>query len=331
MGFEYPKFLYLLLLIPGVIWFFIISSRKKKEVLEKFVSNEILARLIPISAIKVKKIKTFLIILSILFIIISLAGPQYGARLVEVKRRGVDIIVALDCSKSMLSEDIKPNRLEKAKSELKTLIHKLDGDRIGIIVFAGTAFLQCPLTVDYEAATMFLNLIDTNTVPIPGTLIGDAIRLAIKSFSQKERKYKVLILLTDGEDHRSNPLDAAKEAKKNGIRIFTIGIGESIGEPIPIRDESGKIISYHKDKQGKIVTSRLDEELLQKIALETNGKYYHATASEFELDNLLNEINSMEKKELKSTKQIRYENRYQIFLFLAFLSLVIEWILPERK
>jgi Ca-activated chloride channel family protein len=231
----------------------------------------------------------------------------------------------------MNAEDVKPNRLEKAKGEIIGFIDKLEGDRIGLVAFAGKAFIQCPLTLDYGAVRIFLDSVNTKIIPVPGTAIGEAIRCAIGAFNQKERKYKALILLTDGEDHGTQPIKAAEEAKKHGIRIYTIGIGSPEGEPIPIRGATGAIIGYKRDAKGNIVMSKLDEITLEKIALITNGKYYRATPGEIELDKIYKEICKMEKKELFTRKFTQYEDRFQIFLVIALFVLCLECVISDRK
>jgi len=331
MHFEYPSFLYTLVLIPILIIFFIFAWKNRISTLEKFASPSAVVRLTSNLSNRKRILKIILIISGMFFLIISIVGPQVGGKLVEIKRTGVDIIIAIDCSTSMLAKDMKPDRMTKAKESLYLLINKMKNDRIGIIAFAGVAFLQCPLTLDYSAAKMLLSNIDTNLIPKPGTAIGDAIRLAIKSFSQKERKYKSLILLTDGEDHKSDPLGAAILAKKEGVRIYTVGIGKPEGELIPVYDKTGKLIEYKKNKKGEVVSSKLDELLLQKIALETGGKYYRATESDIELDKIYEDISSMEKKELKSTTYVKYENRYQIFALISILLLLADMVISERK
>ena len=280
---------------------------------------------------KKQRRKVDLMLLGVFFLLFSLARPQLGTKLTLMKREGVDIIIAMDVSLSMLAEDIKPNRLEKAKQEINGLISRMKGDRVGLVAFAGVPFVQCPLTLDYSAAKMFLDIIDVNLIPQPGTALGDAVRASIKAFNQKERKYKVLILLTDGEDHDSDPLGAAEEASKEGIRIYTIGIGSVQGEPIPIKDNRGQVTGFKKDKEGSVIVSRLDEVTLQKIALTTGGKYYHATSGEMELDKIYDEISKMEKKELEGKLLTQYEDRYQYFLLLSVVFLTIEFLLSERR
>ncbi|MFH1259420.1 MAG: VWA domain-containing protein [Elusimicrobiota bacterium] len=331
MRFHYPLFLNFIWLWLGVIVFYLWAFKKKRALLNSFAQENILAKLTPGVNFPFQRLKAVLITAGLFFVMISLAGPQWGARLMEVKRRGVDIILAVDCSLSMQAEDMKPTRLEKAKQELASFIDEARGDRIGIIAFAGSAFLQCPLTLDYSANKMFLKIIEPGLIPYPGTALGEAIRLAIKSFSSKERKYKVLILLTDGEDHRSQPLEAAEAAAKEGIRIYTIGIGSPTGELIPLRDESGKALGYKKNKSGELVTSKVDEATLQKIALATSGKYYRATSGEVEVEKIYQDISGMEKKELQSRIYSQYEERYQYFLFFGLILLLFELFIPETK
>lgn len=332
MKFSYPGYLSFLILIPAILIFYFLLFKLKKKMLLTFAGTKLLYKLVSPEVIKIQKQKSIILIFALLFLILGLSGPQIGSKLIEVRRKGIDIIIAIDCSNSMRAEDIKPNRLQRAKYELASLIDKLQGDRVGIIVFAGTAFLQCPLTTDYSAAKMLLDIIDPDLLPVQGTAIGTAIRLAIKSFSQKERKYKALILLTDGEETaNSDPENAAQEAKKEGIRIYTIGYGSVEGELIPIKDEYGNIKGYKKDKKGDLVVSRLDETLLQKIALITDGKYYRATNGEIAVDYILEDISRMEKKLLHSRYQSLYEDRFQYFILISILLLFIELVLPERK
>ncbi len=332
MKFCYPEYLMLLSLIPIVIVFFIINWGYKKKLLSKFAQFSLVTKLVPVEGWKVQKVKMILLIVSLLFLILGLSGPQIGSKVQEIKRYGIDVIIAIDCSNSMLAEDIKPNRLQRAKYELSSLIDLLQGDRVGIIVFAGTAFLQCPLTLDYTAAKMFLDIIDTSLMPVQGTAIGAAIRLAIDSFPKEELKYKALVLLTDGEETaNSDPIGAAEEAKKYGIRIYTIGYGRPEGEIIPLKDRSGNIIGYKKDKKGEVVVSKLDEDLLQRISYITGGKYFRAIDGSINPQYIYEEISGMEKKVLQSKFRKMYENRFQYFIFISLLLLTIEFLLPEKR
>ena len=321
----------LLVLIPVLLAFYWVVFRLKRKALERFGSLDLMKKLALSFSPRKQRWKVALLILAVFFLLFSLARPQLGTRLTLMKREGVDIVIAMDCSLSMLAEDFKPSRLEKAKQEVNGLISRMRGDRVGLVAFAGVAFIQCPLTLDYSAAQMFLDIIDTRLIPQPGTAVGDAIRASVKAFNQKERKYKVLILLTDGEDHDSDPLGAAEEAAADGIRIYAIGIGSVQGEPIPLKSSRGMVEGYKKDKEGSVVVSKLDETTLQKIALATGGKYYHATSGEMELDRIYDEISKMEKKELEGKMMTQYEDRYQFFLFISILLLVVEFLLTERR
>ena len=321
----------LLILLPLLIVFYWFVFRMKKKAKERFGNLALMEKLSLSFNPKKQRWKVVLILLGIFFLLFSLARPQLGTKLALMKREGVDIVIAIDVSFSMMAEDIKPNRLEKAKQEVNGLISRMRGDRVGLVAFAGVPFVQCPLTLDYSAAKLFLDIIDVNLIPQPGTAIGDAIRTSIEAFNQKERKYKVLILLTDGEDHDSDPLGAAEEAAKEGIRIYTIGIGSVQGEPIPLKNNQGLVTGFRKDKEGSVVVSRLDEVTLQKIALTTGGKYYHATSGEMELDKIYDEISKMEKKELEGRLLTQYEDRYQYFLLLSVIFLTIEFLLSERR
>ncbi len=325
-------FIYVLaVLIPLLLVFFWLIFRMKKRAMQRFGNLSLLQKLSLSFSPRKQRWKVALFVLAVFFLLFSLARPQLGTKLTLMKREGVDIVIAMDCSLSMLAEDFKPNRLEKAKQEVNGLIARMQGDRVGLVAFAGVAFVQCPLTIDYSAAQMFLDIMDVNLIPQAGTAVGDAIRTSIKAFNQKERKYKVLILLTDGEDHDSDPLKAAEEAAQEGIRIYTIGIGSSQGEPIPIRNERGEVTGFKKDREGNVVVSKLDETTLQKIALTTGGKYYHASSGEMELDKIYDDISKMEKKELEGKLMVQYEDRYQYFLFISIVLLVVEFMISERR
>lgn len=330
LKFQYPVFLHGLWGILFLIAFFIYISRYKEILLKRFGHLEMLNKMMPGYSKKRVVWKSILFILAYALLIIALADPQIGQTLEEVKREGVDIIVALDVSISMLAEDIAPNRLEKAKHEVLKLIDLLQGDRIGLVAFAGMAHVQCPLTLDYSAAKLFLRLMDTDLIPQPGTAVGDAIQKSIKAFNQKERKYKVLVLITDGEDHESDPVKAAEEAAREGILIYTIGLGSPQGVPIPLYDRYGNPSGFKKDRQGNVVTTKLDVTTLQKIAYITNGKYYISSAGETELEDIYSEVSQLEKKELSSRQFSQYEDRFQIFIALALLALIIETFLPLR-
>jgi Ca-activated chloride channel family protein len=330
MKFGNLSYFFLLWLIPGLVFFYIYAFLKKDRFIKEFCGTELFEKLIPAVQKGRQKLKAFLLITAIFFLIIALVRPKWGFHWEDIKRVGIDIIVAVDVSKSMLAEDVKPNRLERAKREVYDLCRMLDGDRIGLIAFAGTSFVQCPLTLDYGAFRMFLDYLDPDLIPTPGTAIGDAIVRATESFSRRERTSKALIIITDGEDHGSDPLEAGKAAKKEGVRIFTIGIGKDSGTPIPAGDGSG---GFLKDQQGNLVLSKLDETTLQKIALETGGSYVRSVTGDMDLEKIyLTEIKgSIEQKELRSTRKKRWEDRFQWFMFAGLLLLLAEFFVRERK
>ncbi|HDQ00232.1 MAG TPA: VWA domain-containing protein [bacterium] len=329
--FATQYYLHLLWLVPILVVFYMLVFRWKKNALARFGQLELIQKLTMSISKKRQLIKVCLLIVAMILMILSLARPQLGTQLEQVKREGVDILIAIDVSLSMKAEDIKPNRLEKAKHAVGNFINMLQGDRVGILAFAGEAFVQCPLTLDYGAAKMFLEILDTDLIPTPGTAIGESILLAVKTFEQRERKHKVLLLITDGEDHAGEPLKAAEVAEKDGVVIYTVGIGSVKGVPIPMYNESGRNIGFKKDREGQVVTSKLDELTLEKIALQTGGKYYRASGAESELDKIYDEISKMEKKELASLKFSQYEDRFQYILIVAIILLIVEVFISERK
>ncbi len=331
LRFGYPHFFQLYWLTPILLIFFIWSVRRKKKLLNRIGDEELINRLLQSVSRKKQIWKLVLIFFAFIVMVFALADPQIGTKLEEVKRSGVDIFVGLDVSKSMLAEDVPPNRLEKAKHEILTFIDRLEGDRIGLICFAGIAFVQCPLTLDYSAAKLFLDDIDTDIIPQPGTAIGRAITLAKESFVTKQFKHKVLVLITDGEDHEVDPVEIAKEAHKEGVIIYTIGIGSQQGAPIPIFDSYGNRVGYKKDRDGQVVTTKLDVLTLEKIAFETSGKYYISSTGESELNKIYNEIARLEEKELSSRQFTQFEDRFQFFLALVIILLIIETLLSERR
>ncbi len=331
LRFGHQIFLQLLWLIPLLVLFYVMAFRWKRQALARFGNLELIKKLTQSISRHRQVAKVVLIIFAVIFMIFALARPQIGTKLEEVKREGVDILVAIDVSLSMKAEDIKPNRLEKAKHMVSNIIDLLQGDRIGLIAFAGDAFVQCPLTLDYGAAKMFLDIIDTDLLPTPGTAIGAAIMKAVQTFDERERKHKVLILITDGEDHAGEPLKAAEIAEKEGVVIYTVGIGSVQGVPIPIYNEAGRNVGYKKDRNNQVVTSKLDEVTLEKIALQTGGKYYRASGGESELKKIYEEISKMEKKELASLKFSQYEDRFQYVLIFSIILLTAEVFISERR
>lgn len=331
LRFANQIYLHFLWIIPLLIVFYVFVFRWKKNALRRFGNLELIQKLTQSISKRRQIAKVSLIVVAVFFMIFSMAQPQIGTKLEEVKREGVDILVAMDVSLSMKAEDIKPNRLEKAKHMVSNVIDLLQGDRVGLIAFAGVPFVQCPLTLDYGAAKMFLDIMEADLIPTPGTAIGAAILKAVETFEQRERKHKVLILITDGEDHEGEPLKAAEVAEKEGVVIFTVGIGSVRGVPIPLYNESGRNIGFKKDRENKVVTSKLDELTLEKIALQTGGRYFRATGGESELKKIYEEIAKMEKKELASLKFSQYEDRFQYIIILGIILLAIEVFISERR
>ncbi|ODS31456.1 MAG: von Willebrand factor type A protein [Candidatus Scalindua rubra] len=275
-------------------------------------------------------IKAAFAVVAILFVIFSLVQPKWGYHWEEVERKGIDIVVAVDTSRSMLADDIKPDRLGAAKREIRDLLNVVEGDRIGLVAFAGTAFIQCPLTLDYGAFSLFLDDLDTNLIPVGGTSFGEAIKKSMSAFNDKLKKHKAIVLITDGEDHQGNAIEMSKVAKDKGIIIYTVGVGKKEGAYIKVRDNRGKE-TLLKDKEGKVVKSRLDEIILNKIAIETGGAYTPAYGTQWGLANIYkNIIARMEEKQLGSKKIKLYENRYQIPLFIALILITLESLIGER-
>jgi Ca-activated chloride channel family protein len=327
MHFGNQTALYGLFGLPFAVFFFVWVFRRKKSLLSRMGAWELVQRLIESTSSTKQIVKAVLLVLGIGLLIFSLSRPQYGSIERPIARKGVDIFIAIDTSLSMMAEDIAPNRLARAREQLKGLIHRLKGDRVGIITFAGTAFIQCPLTLDYGLAQNILDTINIDSVPVQGTAIGEAIRTATRSFERSAKGEKVLVLLTDGEDHETNPEGAAKEAAKEGVRIYSIGIGSEKGEPIRLADGS-----YKRDKEGHTVNSRLDLVLLQKIAQLTNGKTIKANPTGgLELDAIYEDIGLLQKQTLRSQTYTIYEERFQYFLLPVILILILEMLASDRK
>ena len=263
--------------------------------------------------------------------VIASIGPQIGTRLTEYKREGIDIFIVLDVSESMNATDVTPNRLEKAKYELNRLINSLNGDRIGIIVFSGSAHLHLPLTTDYSAAKLFLKSVDTDIVQTPGTSLSSAMNIAINQIEEQNEKYKVIVLVSDGEDHEGEALEIAEIAKKRQILVYTVGVGTIKGAPIPILNEQGKRIDFKKNNSGKVVTTILNEQILNEISTITGTDYYRIDNKANVLSSLINNLDLLDKKELKTQVFTEYEHRYQIFLLLSLICLLIEFLLPTKK
>ncbi len=331
MQWAYPERWMWVWLVPVVAAFWWWASRQRRQALARFADPVLVEALADDVLWGRRRLKAAMVTGGLLCLVLALVGPQWGFRWEEVTRRGIDIVIALDVSKSMLAEDVKPNRLERAKLAIQELIPLLKGDRVGLIAFAGTSFVQCPLTVDYGAFSLTLEEVTTDTIPRGGTAIAQAIRTGVKALEGSARGSRALALITDGEDHEGDPVAAAKEAAQAGVKLFCIGIGTPEGELIPITDEQGHQ-TFLKDREGRTVKSRLDEAMLQKVALETGGSYVRATSTAFGLDLVYRErIAKLEQQEFESSLQKRYEQRFQWPLAVALVLLALEPLVADRR
>jgi len=328
--FASPEYFYGLLMIPLFIIIFVLMLSWRKKALIRFGDMKLVNRLIPDKSNSSAIIKFFMLMLAYTFIIFALANPQIGSKLEKVERKGIDIVIAIDVSNSMLAQDIKPNRLLRARQSISKLIDKLKNDRIGIVVFAGNAYTQLPVTTDYSAAKLFLSTINTDIVPTQGTAIAEAIELATESFDENNHE-KAIIIITDGEDHEGDAIQAATAAAEKGIRIYTIGMGLPEGGPIPVFNKSGDQTGFKKDLKNNTVITKLNETMLQQIASAGNGKYVRANNAQTGLSIIFDEINQLEKTEFESRVFSDYEDRFQYLLAPALLLLLFEFIILERR
>jgi len=332
LNFYSEYYIYLAFILSGLlILIFIFGFQLKKKLLNNFGDINIISRFSKNINLRRYYKKYTLLIISVFLIFLTLARPQWGNKMAKITRKGLNILVMLDVSKSMLAEDMKPSRLKKAKHQISRLVNYLKGDRIGLLIFAGTSFLQCPLTIDYSAFKMYLDNVSVDSIPVPGTNLPDALLSAIRAFPEVDKKYKVIILLTDGENHQGDMAEISKKIKDENIIVYTIGVGTPNGELIPLRDGYGNVVGYKKDKTGNPILSKLDEVTLEKIALYTDGKYYQATESEFELKKVYDDILKMERKLIYGKQFSQQEDRFQWFLIPAILLLMYELIKKERE
>ncbi len=331
MRFGAPLWLHLLWLVPILFAILLWRIRRTEAQLGAWCDRGLWTRMVPERRGWAPYVKGVLLLLALTLLIVAAARPQIGSKVVAVERSGIDVMVALDVSESMLAEDLKPNRITRAKQEIGSLIERLRGDRIGLIAFSGDAFVQCPLTLDYAAARMFLRFMDTGLVPIPGTAISRAVDVAADAYETDDDKFKALVLITDGEDHEGEMMEAARAAGEKGVRIFAVGIGTEQGEPIPIRDAQGNLRDYKRDQNGEAILSRCDAEALNRICRETGGRYFDGTSAGLALDRLYAEISSMEERELEGGWATEYEDRYGYFVAVALGLLLLEWLIANRR
>lgn len=323
--FAEHQYLLLLLLVPLMPLLYGLMRWLRRQRLCRFGDERLVRDLMPSWSGSKGWVRLILFDLAFMFFIIGLARPQIGAKLREREKKGAEIMICLDVSNSMLARDYSPNRLERAKLAISRITDKLQDDRIGLIIFAGSSFVQLPITNDYVSAKMFLNSISTESVPVQGTAIGDAILTAARGFSAQSEKSRAIIVITDGENHEDDPVEAAKQASELGIRTYTIGVGSLRGEPIPL---DGDLM---KDKDGNIVVTRLDETTLQKIAEAGNGAYVHAGNEEFGLNPIINDLKRLEDETFNSVVFEEYDEQYMYFFAVALVLLVIEMLIGGRR
>ena len=328
--FSYLSLIWFLLLIPliGVLqWRY---RRLQQRALSDFAGDTLSPKLLEESRLSRKRLKGQLIFFALVFFGLALIGPRIGRKLTEVKRKGVDIIIAFDTSISMNAEDVKPNRLMRAKYETGKFFNLLRGDRVGLVAFAGISYLQCPLTLDYSAAKLFLDVIDTGVIGTQGTAIADAIGTALGAFETKEKKHKAIIIISDGEDHEGDIDAAIEQVKAAGAVVYAVGVGSLSGAPIPVVNPKTGEFEFKRDRSNRVVTSALEEETLRKIAALTGGKYYHLGMDADVFRKIYNEILQMEKKNIRSHEYSDYQERYQVILILGILLFIIALMLPEK-
>lgn len=325
INFAQAQYLLLLLLIPVFFLLHALVLKIRRNRIRKFGDEALVSQLMPSWSKSKAWVRLSLFSVGFLFFVIGLSRPQIGAKLKEHETKGAEIMIVLDVSNSMLAEDYSPNRLERAKLAISRLVDKLRDDRIGLIVFAGNSFVQLPITTDYVSAKMFLNSISTESVPVQGTAIGEAINTAMRSFSAQSEKSRAIVVITDGENHEDDPVAAAKQAAELGVRVFTIGVGSPEGKPIPM---DGELL---KDKDGEIVVTRLDEKVLQEVAQAGNGVYVRAGNSEFGLNPIIDDIKKMDDEKYSSIVFEEFDEQFMYFLGIALFFFVLEMLVGDRR
>ncbi len=328
--FASVEFLLGLLVLPVIVAFFWTTMRARRHALERFGDLALVRRLSASVSPRGRLAKGILVVGAVGLSVLALARPQFGTRVETVRSQGQDIVVAIDVSLSMMAEDVKPNRLERAKLEVSRMLGLLDGDRLGLVAFAGDAFVQSPLTVDYGAAAMFLAAMEPDLIPIQGTNLGEALAVALDAFEEGSRDHRTLIVITDGEDHEGEVEAGVERALEMGVSIYTVGIGSTDGVPIPEIDEAGRRSGFKRDEDGNVVTTRLDEATLMRVAEATGGRYFRA-GDPGALDPLLDEILRGEGRELEAREVTQFEEQFQIFLGLALMMLLAESVVPGRR
>jgi Ca-activated chloride channel homolog len=329
MKFDDPQMFHLLWLLPVAAALLWMAARRHGSMLTRFAGAGLLPRLSEPLLPGGRTLRGLLMLGALLMLVVALARPQYGKEAVILQREGRDIVFLLDTSLSMLADDIQPDRLSRARFEISSLLERLQGDRVGLVPFAGDAFVLCPLTTDYSAVRLFLDGVDTDIISHRGTNIGRALETGGAAFDTKEREYRVMILITDGEELEGSALELAEGLSQQGIRLYAIGIGTPDGVPIPIRDEQGNVSDYKRDERGEVVMTRLGEPLLADLARAGGGQYSRAGRGAIELERVFEDINRLEKRKLESREFSLYKDRYQWFLGFAVLMMVLELLVVE--
>jgi Ca-activated chloride channel family protein len=324
-----PHYLYLFFLIPLLIAGIVVYMVRKRSRLRQLADAEIVPRITDSVSRRLQTLQLMLTVFGISFLIIALARPKWGEKLQIYKGEGIDVVIALDASKSMLAQDIKPDRLSRAKTEIAILLDNLSSDRVGITAFAGDCYVMCPLTTDIEAAKLFLGIVSPDVVPRPGTNLEKAIVVSNSLFDPEDDTHKALVIFTDGDNLVGDPMAAVDRIKESGVKIFTIGMGTLEGSPVPELDRQGHFVSYKKDEEDRIVMSRLSERLLIILAKAADGRYFRTEGNY--ADHLVAELGKIKKKEIGGGEYVEYEERYQYFLIPAFVLLFLGLFMNDRK
>ncbi|MFW6224386.1 MAG: VWA domain-containing protein [Bacteroidota bacterium] len=328
--FEHPALLYALVLVPLLLLIHYFSNRRLKKRLNRLADHPLHEKLAPSASFSRRNWKHAFFLLALIFLILAAANPQIGSRMKKAKRTGIDLVIALDVSNSMLAQDIKPNRLTNARRAIDRLIGRLEGDRLGLVIFAGNAYSHLPITTDYSAAKMFVQSVNTDIVPTQGTAIGEAIEQSISAFGDDSENNKAIIIISDGENHEDNAVKMAEKAADEGIVVHTIGMGSISGAPIPVSSRNGAE-HYKQDETGNTVISQLNQEMLQEIASAGNGTYITANNTRAGVNKLYDKIREMEQHEFETRVYADYEDRFQYPLALALLLILIEHLMYNRK
>lgn len=324
--FENPAFLYLLIIIPVIIVIRLLEMRKRKLKLKKFGDLSLLKQLMPDVSSSRKSLKFWLMIAALALLIVMLARPQMGTKISQEKRKGIEVIISLDISNSMRAEDVVPSRLDKSKMLVENMVDNFTNDKVGLVVFAGDAFIQLPITSDYVSAKMFLQNTDPSLIATQGTDLAGAIELSSKSFTQQDKVGRAILIITDGEDHEGGAIEAAEKARKNGIRVFVLGVGSTKGSPVP--DGNG---GYMKDNSGQELISALNEEMCKQVAQAGGGAYIHVDNTSLAQRQLNDELTKLQKGDISSVVYSEYDEQFQAVGILVLILLIIEMLILERK